>query len=255
VRSDITELIRGISAHSGITDLAMTTNGHNLPRLAAPLRDAGLRRVNISIDTLDPGGFRTITRGGDLSRVLNGIEEAIRVGLTPIKLNAVIMAGQNEDQLWPLIRFAQARAPAVELRFIEYMPFEQRLHGSIASAELRRRVAEVGTLRPAENAGLASGPARTFVFDGGPLKVGFISPLSEHFCAACNRLRLQSDGHLRTCLAHEDTPSLRDILRNGATDEDIQRAIRAMVYAKPDGHEATLSGGVPFSGVMTTVGG
>jgi cyclic pyranopterin phosphate synthase len=255
VRADIEALVGAVAAHPGITDLAMTTNGHTLARLAPRLAAAGLRRVNVSIDSLRPERFAALTRGGELGRVLAGIDAALAAGLRPVKLNAVIIGGENDDEVLDLVRFAGERAPHLALRFIEYMPFGERWHRSVPSAELRRRISAQHALEPLPAPAMGDGPARTWRVVESGLELGFISPLSEHFCATCNRLRLQNDGHLRTCLAHEDTPSLRDLLRAGADDDALEQAIRAMVMAKPEGHAALITGGVPFEGVMTRIGG
>lgn len=256
IRSDIASLVRVIAATPGIRDVAMTTNAHTLQRLAGPLAEAGLSRVNISLDSLRADRFRKLTRGGDLARVLTGIESAREAGLTPIKINAVLLTGQNEDELFDLVDFFGRWPDTTTLRFIEYMPFQARWHKSVSSAELRRRLSTRVSLVPQraeEKTG--TGPSRTWTVAETGLTVGFISPLSEHFCATCNRLRLGADGHLRTCLAHEDTPSLRALLREGASEARLARAIRAMVLGKPEGHDCQVDGGVPFEGVMTRIGG
>lgn len=253
VRRDIEELI-GALGQLQLDDLAMTTNGHTLDVLAPRLRAAGLRRVNVSIDSLRPDRFAALTRGGDLKRVLAGIERCREVGLLPIKLNAVVLRGHNDDELWDLVDWAAPHARDTVLRFIEYMPFEDRWHDSVSCRELRERLSERYTLIP-DRASAGAGPARYWRVAENGLQVGFIAPLSEHFCATCNRLRLMADGHLRTCLAHEDTPSLRDLLRGGADEEALERAIRAMVYGKPSGHDCQIEGGTLFEGVMTGIGG
>lgn len=255
LRADIESLIEGLAGIPGIDDIAMTTNGLTLDHLAPRLAAAGLTRVNISIDSVDAERFRRLTRGGDLARVLRGIEAARTAGLTPIKLNAVVLKGENEEDLDGLVDWAGQWPDDLELRFIEYMPFAARWHRSVASSELRRRLGERLTLTPDRARGPTDGPARMWRVEATGLRVGFISPLSEHFCARCNRLRLQADGHLRTCLAHEDTPSLRDLVRNGADDTTLERAIRAMVMGKPEGHDCGLDDGTVFEGVMTGIGG
>lgn len=255
IRSDIEALVAGVAAVPGIREVAMTTNAHALARVAPRLAAAGLQRVNVSIDTLDPEGFRRITRGGRLEKVLAGIEACLAAGIAPVKLNAVLLRGDNEDQLFPLVEYAAARAPAVSLRFIEYMPFEARWHQSVRSRELRERLSARYTLRPVHARATTAGPSRVWTIAENGLEVGFISPLSEHFCATCNRLRLSCEGDLRTCLAHEDNPSLRDLLRDGASDDELAATIRSIVMGKPEGHQAELDGGVPFEGVMTTIGG
>jgi len=255
VRSDIEALIAQIASCKGILDLAMTTNGHTLARLAPRLARAGLNRINVSLDTLRPERFGRVTRGGQLTRVLEGIEAARQAGITPIKINVVLMKDENDDELFELVEYFAQWAQDTELRFIEYMPFGKRRHGTVPSHSLRDRLSQQYTLCAQPQHGTSAGPASTWTLAENSLKVGFISPLSEHFCATCNRLRLMCDGHLRTCLAHDDTPSLRDLLRSGATDHALEDAIRAMVYAKPDGHDAQINGGTHFEGVMTRIGG
>ena len=254
MRSDITSLIAALSKIEGIDDLAMTTNGHTLARLAHPLADAGLKRINISIDSLKAKRFAALTRGGQLKRVLAGIEAARAAGLTPIKLNAVLLQGHNEDEIFDLVEYCAAAGGDLQLRFIEYMPFEARWHKCIPSADVRRRLSTRYTLIPAMGT-IGAGPAREWKIADNGLSIGFISPLSHRFCETCNRLRLMVDGHLRTCLAHEDTPSLRDLIRSGATDAQLTRAIQLMVLGKPDGHHCEVDGGTVFEGVMTGIGG
>lgn len=255
LRADIDKLVAAVAAVPGIDDLSMTTNGHTLPVLAERLAAAGLKRINVSIDSLQPERFARLTRGGDLARVLRGIDAARAAGIVPIKLNAVILKGENEDEIFDLVDYAARSQSDTELRFIEYMPFEARWHQTVPARVLRDRLAEVYTLVPEGRSGPDAGPARGWRIVENGLRVGFISPLSEHFCATCNRLRLGADGHLRTCLAHEDTPSLRDLMRGGADDAALQAAIREMVYGKPEGHDCQVEGGTLFEGVMTGIGG
>lgn len=257
IRKDLERLVASIGRIDGIDDIAMTTNAHRLAGCADELARSGLTRLNVSLDSLDPEGFREITRGGDLARVLDGIEAAIDAGIGPIKINAVILRGVNEDQVLPMVQHFGARPDVFVVRFIEYMPFEARWHRSVKGADLRERLAEHHTLEP-HGEWLGDGPAvhwrvRGGVADG--LRVGFISPLSEKFCSLCNRLRLMADGHLRTCLSDDGTPSLAQVLREGASDDQLREAIRAMVLQKRDGHEALLEGGTAFEGVMTRIGG
>lgn len=252
IRRDIVDLVAALAAIPGIDDLSMTTNGQLLGTLAAPLRAAGLHRVNVSIDSLDPVRFARITRGGDLGAVLAGVSAARAAGLLPIKLNMVVMAGENDDEVVSMARAFLPHAADTLLRYIEYMPFEGRWHENVPAAEMRRRLAAIGPVTPSAEAG-GGGPARYWTV--GPLRVGFIAPLTEHFCATCNRLRLQADGHLRTCLGYEDTPSLRDRLRSGASDAELAADIAAIVLGKPPGHAAETEGGRNFEGVMTAIGG
>ena len=255
VRRGLPELVARLAAIPGIEDVALTTNGHHFARLAAPLAQAGLRRVNISIDALDPVTFREITRGGDVARVLAAIDASLAAGLDPVKLNCVVIRGVNEAELVPLVaRFA---GTPVQVRFIEYMPFDQddrKKH--LPVAEVRNRISSVFPLELAPEARIGGGPARTWRVSGTDQVVGFISPITEHFCEACNRLRLSSDGHLRTCLSRDRTPSLRDLLRGGLSDAGLAAAIRSMVWAKVAGHEAHIEAEWRrFEGVMTRIGG
>ena len=255
VRADILSLISSIASIPGIEDVAMTTNGHTLESLAYPLADAGLNRINVSIDSLNAKRFALLTRGGNLERVLRGIHAAQEAGLTPIKLNAVLLDGRNDDELDDFIRYFSEHSNDIQLRFIEYMPFEERKFKSVPAARIRESIRKRWTLEPDGSRSLTDGPAQRYKIVETGLQVGFISPLSEHFCATCNRLRLMADGHLRTCLAHEDTPSLRDLLRDGRSDASLEAAIRSMVLGKPAGHECDIEGGKLFEGVMTAIGG
>lgn len=254
LRKDLPLLVAMLAEVPGIQDIALTTNGHFLAEQAEPLARAGLRRINISLDSLRPERFARLTRGGDLARVLHGIEACHAAGLRPVKINAVLLKGENEDEVEELVEHFGQQADRTELRFIEYMPFEARWFQCVPAAQVRQRLAERYTLIP-QRGGSGDGPARSWMIEESGLLVGFISPLTEHFCAGCNRLRLMANGHLRTCLAHEDTPSLRDLLRQGASDAQLDRAIRAMVMGKPWGHDCQADGGTLFEGVMTGVGG
>ncbi len=252
IRSGIERLVASLRALPGVDDLAMTTNAHLLASKAEGLAAAGLVRLNVSLDAVDAEVFRTVTRGGDLQRVLAGIDAAVAAGLTPVKINAVIVRGLNEAQVPAMVEHFAAYGDAVEVRFIEYMPFggvsERKQH--VPAAEMR------AMLPPLEPLGRGQGgPAVRYRLASGQV-VGFISPITEHFCEACNRLRLQADGHLRTCLSRDKTPSLRDLLRSGADDATLEQALRTMVWQKVAGHQAHLDEGFrAFEGVMTRVGG
>jgi cyclic pyranopterin phosphate synthase len=243
----------------GIEDLAMTTNGHLVAPLAPALKEAGLRRVNISIDTLDPQKFATITRGGQLGPVLAAIDACRSAGLGPVKLNMVVIGGENESELLPMARYVLDRAEDTMLRFIEYMPFADRWHRTVSAEEIRQELSKEFRLEPESYSGPGGGPAKYWVAWHPsrtiPLRIGFIAPLTEHFCASCNRLRLLADGSLRTCLAHEKTPNLRDLLRSGASDSEVEAVLRQIVLGKPAGHESQTEGGQNFEGIMTAIGG
>ena len=236
----------------GLEDLAMTTNAHLLASRAQALADAGLRRVNVSMDAVDPAVFRQITRGGDVSRVLEGIDAALGAGLAPLKINAVVVKGVNEAQVPAMVEHFASYGDAVEVRFIEYMPFVgvDGLKRHVPASVMREQLPAMEPLGRGPG-----GPAVRYRLASGQV-VGFISPMTEHFCEACNRLRLQADGHLRTCLSREAAPSLRDVLRHGATDAQLEATLRERVWGKVAGHEAHLGQGFrAFEGVMTSVGG
>lgn len=250
IRASIEALVAMIAAVDGIDEVAMTTNGHLLANKARDLATAGLSRVNVSLDAVDPEVFRRVTRGGDVSRVFAGIDAALDAGLRPVKVNAVVVRGETDGQVLPLVEHFAGR-DGVELRFIEYMPFD-------AIGDARKHVpveairAAIGPMEPLGRG--PSGPAVRYRRPSGQV-VGFISPITEHFCEACNRLRLSADGELRTCLSRDRTPSLRDLLRAGIDDDGLARAVRGMVWQKVAGHEADQLAGRAFEGTMTRVGG
>jgi cyclic pyranopterin phosphate synthase len=249
LRQDLVELIRQIKAIPGIEHIAMTTNALRLRKLAGPLKEAGLDRVNISIDSLDPVKFRQMTRGGNLDEVWAGIEAANEVGLTPIKLNAVVVRGMNDDEVVQLAALTIERK--WEFRFIEVMPLTGVAglanEGVISSAELIERLeAAYGTLEPLGQAD--SDPARRYRIPGAKGKLGFISSVTDPFCATCNRMRLTADGRLHLCLLRDDELDLRAAIRNGATLDEVEQLVRHAVYIKPWGH------GLP-EGVLPTLRG
>jgi GTP 3',8-cyclase len=237
LRPDLVELVRAIKATPGIEHVAMTTNALRLGKLAQPLKDAGLDRVNISIDTLDPQKFRQVTRGGKLEMVWDGIAEADRVGLHPIKLNAVVVRGLNEEEAPQLA--ALTLQHRWEMRFIEVMPLtgvaDVAQDGVVKSEEL---IAQLEAIHgPLESLGLAAADsARRFRIPGAPGKLGFISAVSDPFCSTCNRMRLTADGRLHLCLLRDDEVDLRAELRAGATQARIEQIIRHAVALKPWGH-------------------
>ena len=255
IRRGVEQLVSTLAAIDGIDDLSMTTNGHHFADKAAELAARGLRRINVSLDTLDPQRFAEVTRGGDVVRVLAAIDAAVRAGLTPVKINAVVVAGINDHELHELVARFEPYGDRVHVRFIERMPFGASLPDHVPAAEIRRRLEAHYTLVP--EAAEGGGPAEGYRVAQTGQRLGFISPITAHFCDACNRLRLMADGHLRTCLSRDDTPSLRDMLRDGVSDASLQRAIRMMVWGKVAGHEAHLDGDGwrAFEGVMTQIGG
>ena len=245
VRRNITDLIKMIKGIEGIHQLSMTTNGILLERYAEPLAEAGLDRVNVSLDSLKPDRFREITRGGVLDAVLRGIEAAEKAGLTPIKINMVPMRGVNDDEI---AEFAKMTLTSpYQVRFIEFMPFVTEdmwnREKFISTEEIQSRVEQVGTLLPAKMK--RSGPARYFTFEGAAGVIGFISPISNHFCKECNRLRLTADGKLRPCLFSETEIDLKPALRNNGSDEEIRRLIELSIAVKPKGHSMRMENVFP----------
>ncbi len=252
VRLGLPDLIAMIAAIKTIDDISMTTNGTLLARYAAELKAAGLRRVNVSLDTLKPDKFERITRGNYLSNVLNGIEAARSAGLNPVKLNMVVMAGVNDDEL---VDFA-ARTIDNEwhVRFIELMPVAGNggNHAQfIPVNEMRQRIEVLGALEPCRP-GVGNGPAKYFRLPQARGTIGFITPVSEHFCFHCNRLRLTSDGKLRPCLMSENEIDLKPHLRRAISVEELKGLIEKAVALKPLQHhlgEGYLPHGRPFSQV------
>jgi cyclic pyranopterin phosphate synthase len=221
-----------------IDDISLTTNGTLLGHYAAELKSAGLHRVNISLDTLKPDRFESITRtkGGSLSDVLRGIDTARSVGLNPVKLNMVVMAGINDDEVLDFA--ARTIDDGWHVRFIELMPVTDG--GTAASlfvpaGDIRKRLEVVGELEPCLP-GVGNGPAKYFRFPGAPGTIGFITPISEHFCFNCNRLRLTADGKLRPCLLSEYEVDLKQPLRGGISLAGLKQLIEEAVANKPWRH-------------------
>jgi GTP 3',8-cyclase len=252
VRHGIVDLVRRIAAVPGIEQVVMTTNGHLLADLAQPLAAAGLVAANVSVDTLDPAKFREVTGRGDLSRVLAGIDAAVAAGLR-VKTNAVALRGVNEDELVALCEDAWRRGATP--RFIEHMPMSDGdiydASRGLSAADIRGAIeAAHGTLTPATT-GKDAGPARYWRVPSGG-EVGIISAMTEHFCDDCNRLRLTATGDLHACLGHDDATSLRDLVRAGASDDDLVRAITNAVAGKRAGHAFAQA---PPSKHMIGIGG
>ncbi len=255
VRPAITDLVAAIAAVPGIRDLSLTTNGILLEHLAPDLARAGLRRVNVSLDTLEGEKFRRITRGGQVDRVLAGIARAEEVGLRPIKINAVVVRGFNEEDVVPLASLTRDRP--WEVRFIEVMPFgvvaDVADAGIVTSEESMARIeAALGPLAPLDLSG--ADPARTYRLPGATGILGFISPISQPFCSKCGRLRLTADGRLRLCLLRDDEVDLLTPLRNGASYEELKGIFAAGAYRRPFGH-ALAERLFPEKRVMIQIGG
>ncbi|MEW6162590.1 MAG: GTP 3',8-cyclase MoaA [Nitrospirota bacterium] len=240
VRKNATYLIASIRNIGGIEDLSLTTNGVLLEQYAKGLAEAGLERVNISLDSLRPDRYKEITRGGDINSVLRGIEAAEEAGLRPIKINMVPIRGLNNDEIGEFAKMT-LKVP-YQVRFIEFMPFGiedmWRPEKFISTDEIKSIAERIGPLTPVKLR--KSGPARYFRFDGASGVVGFISPLSNHFCGECNRLRLTADGKLRPCLFSETEIDLKPALRGGAPDDEIRRLIKLSIEVKPEGHNIRI---------------
>ena len=259
VRPGIVELVRMLALVPGVDDLAMTTNGVLLARYAAALAEAGLRRVNVSLDTLRPERFQRITRRGRLEDVLAGIEAARQVGLEPIKINTVVMRGMNDDEVVNLAR--KTMEAGWNIRFIEVMPVGNGVladggwHDRVVTGqEVKQRIeAALGRLEPAKMA-TGSGPASYYRLPGASGTLGFITPVSEHFCYRCNRLRLTADGQLRPCLLSDQEIDLRTPLRQGADVAQIRALLLRGIESKPMRHHLNECE-LPETRVMSEIGG
>ncbi len=256
VRQHVVSLVREIAAMPGVESLSMTTNGVLLKKLARPLKDAGLQRVNISLDTLDPERFRQITRRGTFDDVWEGILESERVGLVPLKLNAVVVRGFNDRDVVDMARLTCDHP--WQVRFIEMMPFagatDFQQSQVVKAEEMQEQI--VAALGPLEllNGGSLDGEARIYRLPGARGELGFISSVSLPFCATCTRARLTADGKLRLCLLREKEVDLLTPLRQGATLEDLRQVILNGIWHKPWGH-GLADGEVALNRVMSEIGG
>lgn len=257
VRRDIDWLVEQTSALPGLRELAMTTNGAGLVKHAQRLREAGLDRLNVSLDTLDAERFRRLTRTGELTRVLEGLQAARKAGFEHIKLNAVIMKGRNDDEVLDLVEFA--RAEGFDLSFIEEMPLgdisdHTRDETFCSSDEVKAIIEERHELIPTTESTL--GPSRYFRMSDSQSRIGFISPHSHNFCSTCNRVRVTAEGRLLLCLGNEHSVDLRAVLRQHPGDLDaLKRAIVAALPLKPERHHFTTDGDVQIVRFMNMTGG
>ena len=256
VRANIVEIVRGIVHTPGIDHVTMTTNGVMLPHLAKPLADAGLKRVNISLDSLDPAQFKRLTRWGDMEDVWGGILAAEKAGLTPIKINVVVVAGYNENEVASLASLTMEHP--WQVRFIEMMPFggdtDFQLDKVITSNQIQERVeSSIGKLVPG-NGGNLDGEARIYHLPGAKGDIGFISSVTQPFCAGCTRARLTADGILRMCLLREQEVDLLTPLRKGAARLELEKLILDAVWQKPWGH-GLAHGEIAKNRVMSEIGG
>lgn len=230
VRKGVEGLIAEINSLPGVTDLSLTTNGVLLNGYLEKLRAAGLKRLNISLDTLNPEKYRKITGGFDgLSLILANIQRALEMGFSPVKLNVVLLKGVNEDEVEDFVRLT-FELP-VHVRFIELMNFSPVEGYFLSALEIMEKIKKIGELQPLSVPG--SGPARNYQIAGMKGSLGFITPLSNHFCGTCNRLRVSADGQLRTCLFSEKTYDLKKLLRGSATDSEILNFLKRALTEKP----------------------
>ena len=238
VRKGVVEFCRMLSQIDGLKSLALTTNGVYLAEMVEPLFKAGIRRINISLDTLKPERFVRITGYDWLPRVLAGIKSAERIGMHPIKINTVVMRGINDDEIEDLARLTLDKP--YQVRFIELMPTDSSAYGNYESLfipveEFMKKIHQIDQVQiePAKD---SYGPARLCRLPGAVGKVGFIAPISWHFCGSCNRLRLTADGKIKTCLFSQQEIDIKTALRTGATQKDIINIFRQAVAEKPSGH-------------------
>jgi cyclic pyranopterin phosphate synthase len=238
-------------------ETSLTTNGIGLARLAGPLAEAGLDRINVSLDTLRPGVFRTLAKRDRLADVLAGLAAAAAAGLVPVKVNTVLMRGVNEDEAVPLLRFCLEHG--YQLRFIEQMPLDAqhgwRRENMVTADEILAALSAEFSLKPDDSRTRGSAPAETFLVDGGPARVGVIGSVTRPFCGACDRVRLTADGQVRNCLFARTESNLRDPMRAGASDEELAGIWRRAVAAKLPGHGINDPGFLQPARPMSAIGG
>ncbi len=254
LRPELSKLVGMLARIEGIDDISLTTNGTLLGKYALELKEAGLKRVNVSLDTLKKDRFQRITGGDNLADVLAGIEAAHRAGLNPVKINMVVMRRINDDEI---LDFAQKSIrEGWHVRFIEYMPFGTLKTDAatvVPILEIGERIQSLGKLEPYSNQ-IGNGPARYYQLPGAEGTIGFITPLTEHFCHNCNRLRLTSNGQLRPCLLDDDEVDLEQRLRQGASMDELKQLIQQAVDIKRERHHLN-EGLTPGGRTMRQIGG
>jgi cyclic pyranopterin phosphate synthase len=258
VRRDVVHLVRHLAGIQGILDLSMTTNGVLLEEFAQELKQGGLHRINISMDSLNPEKYGRITRGGNLDRVWSGIEAARRAGLAPIKINVVAIAGFNDDEILDFAKLTLR--DSLQVRFIEFMPIGAsngwQPEQCIPSSEIKKRLESFSPLIPLGNGkNTHDGPARLFKIPGAAGTIGLISPVSDHFCTSCNRQRLTADGKLKTCLFSEEEVDLKILLRSDYGDDVIEKALSDAISRKPFRHGTIIASLKRCQRPMVKIGG
>lgn len=257
VRKGVVDFIKNIAGIKGIEDLSLTTNGVLLKEYAMALKNAGLNRVNVSLDSLKKDRFQKITRADNLEDVLKGLEESERIGLSPVKINVVAIRGFNDDEIMDFALLTKEKP--YHVRFIEYMPFDVEAgwqkEKCITAMEMKDVIEKFERLMPLEDIKKRTGPARRYKFSNAVGEVGFISPVSDHFCGSCNRLRLTADGKLRTCLFSDDEIDVKKALREGASDKEIENLLFNAVRKKPERHYINDNIFKKCSRTMSLIGG
>lgn len=259
IRSNILSLVKSLGQLPGLHQLVLTTNGSQLHRTAGSLRQLGVKRINISLDSLQPRRFRQLTRHGNLDQVIAGIDAAIAAKFERIRLNAVILKGRNQDEVLDLVEFALQRG--IDIAFIEEMPLglideHNRALSFCSSEELRDIISSRYNLEPQGDPDSHEGPARYFLTDAGTTRIGFISPHSHNFCHLCNRVRVTAEGRLLLCLGNEHSVDLRCVLRSpDYTLDALKRTIVSAMSIKPERHHFDLDAAPDIVRFMNTTGG
>ena len=259
IRSNVISLVEKLGQLNNLSELVITTNGSQLQRMAPQLHEAGVKRLNISLDTLQPRKFRSLTRHGNLDQVIAGIDAAIATGFTGIKLNAVILKGRNEDEAVELVDFARDRN--IDISFIEEMPLglideHDRVLSFCSSDDLRRTIEQKYALTPMGEPTGNTGPSRYFSMAGSSSRVGFISPHSNNFCHLCNRVRVTVEGRLLLCLGNEHSVDLRGVLRSPNYSLDaLKQTIVDAIELKPEKHYFNNQGQPEILRFMNMTGG
>jgi GTP 3',8-cyclase len=257
LRRGLPGLVARTAALSPRPEISITTNGIGLVRLAPALAQAGLDRINVSLDTLRPETFRELARRDRLADVLEGLEAAAAAGLVPVKVNSVLMRGLNDDEAVPLLRFCMDHG--YQLRFIEQMPLDAqhgwRRENMVTADEILEKLTAQFVLKPDDPAERGAAPAESFLVDGGPYRVGVIGSVTRPFCAACDRVRLTADGQVRNCLFAREESDLRDPMRNGASDAELAERWRRAVASKLPGHGINDPSFLQPARPMSAIGG